>query len=92
MITAQRQRRRRRASTVVAGVAAATGLVLGLAGPAFAASVAKVITEPDGTEGDESARIHGTWPDNDGDGESEVGTEIAGLFDLEIDGAAGAQA
>ena len=93
MITAQRQRRRRRASTVVAGVAAATGLVLGLASPAFAASVAKVITEPDGSDTDESAAIHGTWPDGpDEDSDREIGSEIAGLFDLEIDGAAGGQA
>ena len=89
MITAQRQRRRRRASTVVASVAAVTGLVLGLAGPAFAASVAKVLGGAPG----ESASVHGTWPDGpDGNSDPEEGSETAGLFALEIDGVAGGKA
>jgi TQXA domain-containing protein len=74
MITAQRQRRRRRASTIVASLVAATGLVVGLASPAFAASVAKFLGLADG----QSATIHGNY--NGGEGIS------AGLFDVVIDG------
>jgi TQXA domain-containing protein len=74
MITAQRQRRRRRASTIVAGLVAAVGLVVGVASPAFAASVAKYLGLADG----QSATIHGTY--NGGAGIK------AGLFDVVIDG------
>jgi hypothetical protein len=74
MITAQRQRRRRRASTIVASLAAAVGLVVGFASPAFAASVATFLGLADG----QSATIYGNYG---GGG----GTE-AGLFDVVIDG------
>ncbi len=73
MITALRQRRRRRASTVVVSLVAALGLVVGLAGPASAASVAKFLGLADG----QSATIHGSYGGHDGIG--------AGLFDVVID-------
>lgn len=76
MITALRQRRRRRASTIVAALVAALGLVVGLASPAFAASVAKFLGLADG----QSATIHGSYGGHDGIG--------AGLFDVVIDGEA----
>ena len=77
MNTAPRQRRRHRAPVSVIGlVAAAFGLILGLAGPAFAASVA----ENRGMANDQSAYIRGTWPE----GANE--RQRAGMFNLEIDG------
>ncbi len=79
MITAQRQRRRRRASTVIASLAAATGLVVGLAGPAFAATVTF-----GGLQGDSWGQVTGTVPDDSDDGVADVNVE-AGLFDLTID-------
>jgi TQXA domain-containing protein/LPXTG-motif cell wall-anchored protein len=83
MIKAQRQRGRRRAPVSVIGiVAAAVGLIVGLAGPAFAASVAEVL---DTTTG-ESAIINGAWPG------SPARDQRAGLFDLRIDGEVDAQA
>lgn len=83
MSTALRQRRRHRAPASVIGiVAAAIALVLGLAGPALAASVAEVID----TRTSESATIHGAWPDS---GARDI---HAGLFDLRIDGEVDAQA
>lgn len=76
MIKAQRQRGRRRASVSVIGlVVAAVGLILGLAGPALAASVAEVIGMSS-----QSATIHGSWPGN------EARNQRAGMFDLQIDG------
>jgi TQXA domain-containing protein/LPXTG-motif cell wall-anchored protein len=80
MITAQRQRRRRRASTVVASLAVAAGLMAGLAGPAAAASVAQFIGPSDG----ENAIVHGSHGGDDG--------LEAGLFDLLIDGEVESQA
>ena len=83
MITAQRQRRRRRASTIAAGLAAVAGIVLGLASPALAASVAEV---GDFVEGN-SASVHGTWPDNGDPGdEPQTRRLTAGLIELLIDG------
>ncbi len=79
MITAQRQRRRRRASTVIASLAAATGLVVGLAGPAFAATVTF-----GGLQDDSWGQVTGTVPDDSDDGVADVNV-AAGLFDLTID-------
>ena len=74
MITALRQRRRRRASTIVAALVAVLGLVVGLASPAFAASVAKFLGLAEG----QSATIHGSYGGHRG--------VKAGLFDVVIDG------
>jgi TQXA domain-containing protein len=74
MITALRQRRRRRASTIVVSLVAALGLVVGLAGPASAASVAKFL----GLASGQSATIRGSYGGHDG--------IKAGLFDVVIDG------
>lgn len=86
MITAQRQRRRRRASTIVAGLVAVVGMVLGLASPALAASVAVMNGFVDGN----SASVHGTW-DNAG-GDPVTRDLSAGLLSLTIDGEVDAQA
>ena len=76
MNTAPRQRRRHRAPVSVIGlVAAALGLIVGFAGPAFAASVAEVLGMSS-----QSAMIHGAWPGN------AARDQRAGMFDLEIDG------
>lgn len=75
MITAQRQRRRPRASALVAGLAVAIGLVLGVVAPAAAASTAEFL----GAIASESGQIHGT-----ADGKTQKWT--AGLFKVKIDG------
>lgn len=75
MITAQRQRRRPRASALVAGLAVAIGLVLGVVAPAAAASKAEFL----GAIASESGQIHGT-------ADGKTGTWTAGLFKVKIDG------
>ncbi len=74
MITAQRQRRRRRASTVVASLAVAAGLIGAFAAPAAAATA---------VVGDFAAGEHLTI-EGTIDGAAQV--EEAGLFQLQIDG------
>jgi hypothetical protein len=75
MITAQRQRRRPRASALVAGLAVAIGLVLGVVAPAAAASKAEFL----GAIASESGQIHGTAGDT-------TQKWTAGLFKVKIDG------
>ena len=77
MITAQRQRGRRRAAAAAASLAVAAGLVGALATAAAAASVAELI----GPTADHWADIEGTV-----EGETDIQSFEAGLFDLLIDG------
>jgi TQXA domain-containing protein len=78
MITMQRQRGRRRTAAVVAAVAAALGLVVGMASPALAA-MAEVVGQARG----ESGNLRGSV--DDGPTRSYGG----GLFDITIDGEPG---